>query len=277
MFLVLSKLIGVFVSASNLLVLLVIAGAVALLLRRRRVGKALIWTSALVFLAVGFGPLDSILMRPLEDRFPRPSGDLPDPTGIIVLGGVINPLTSTTREAIALTEDSERLSEAAALAHRYPAARLVFSGGTLGSEDERTSEASIAKSFFVGLGVDPSRIVLETRSLSTAENAAFTRDLLMPQSGERWLLVTSASHMPRAMGSFRHAGFPVIPYPVAYTTSGRSSDYWLIQPNVVSSFARADVAVHEWTGLFAYWLTGRTNELFPGREPHKLTEQEPSR
>ncbi len=109
--------------------------------------------------------------------------------------------------------------------------------------------------------------MLEPRSLSTAQNAAFTRDLLMPQPGQRWLLVTSASHMPRAVGSFRRAGFPVIPYPVGYTTSGLPDDYWTIRFDASTSLVRADVALHEWLGLIAYWLTGRTDALLPGPVP----------
>jgi uncharacterized SAM-binding protein YcdF (DUF218 family) len=166
-----------------------------------------------------------------------------------------------------LTQDGERLSETAALAYRYPNAMVVISGGTAGNGPEATTEAFIAKRFLEDLGVDTSRIVLEHRSLSTAENAAFTRDLLMPQPGQRWLLVTSASHMPRAVGSFRRAGFPVIPYPVGYTTSGLPDDYWSIRLEASTNLVRADVAVHEWLGLIAYRLTGRTDALLPGPGP----------
>jgi uncharacterized SAM-binding protein YcdF (DUF218 family) len=211
-------------------------------------------------------------MRPLEDRFPRPGDEMAEPTGIIVLGGAISPLTSTARGAVALTQDGERLGEAAALAHRYPNALLVFSGGTFGGLLDPATESSLAKSFFVALGIDPARIVVEDRSLSTAENAAFTRDLIRPQPGQRWLLVTSASHMPRAVGSFRRAGFPVIAFPVAYTTTGWPSDYWTITLQAAANLVQTDVALHEWVGLFTYWLTDRTDALFPGPEDEAETQ-----
>lgn len=205
-------------------------------------------------------------MRPLEDRFPRPPADMPEPTGIIVLGGVIG-YPSVPRGAIALTQDGERLTETAALARRYPNAMVVFSGGNpADGTEESSTEAFVAKKFLMDLGVDGSRITLERRSLSTAENAAFTRELLMPQPDQRWVLVTSASHMPRAVGSFRRARFPVIPYPVGYTTSGLPDDYWAIRLQVSTNLVRADVAFHEWLGLIAYWLTGRTDALLPGPE-----------
>jgi uncharacterized SAM-binding protein YcdF (DUF218 family) len=118
-------------------------------------------------------------------------------------------------------------------------------------------EAVIAKRFFMNLGVDESRIVLEGRSLNTAQNAAFTRALVMPQPGQRWLLVTSASHMPRAVGAFRRAGFSVIPYPTGYTTSGNSLEF--------REF-RLEASTNR---LVFYWLTDRTDALFPAPEPAK--------
>lgn len=265
MFLFVSKVLGVLLTVSNGLVVVAVAGALARLAGWRRVGGALTWTAVLGLVLIGFGPVGSILMRPLEDRFPRPPDTMPEPDGIIVLGGVIAS-PSITRGAIALTQDGERLSETAALAHRYPNARIVFSGGTFGNVPDESSEGAIAKRFLIGLGVEESRIVLEPRSLSTAENAAFSRNLIMPQAGQRWLLVTSASHMPRAVGSFRRAGFPVIAYPVGYTTTGLPDEYWAIRLEVSSSLVRADVAMHEWIGLLAYRLTGRTDALLPSPE-----------
>ena len=252
---------------SDVIVVIALAGAVALAFGRWRLGRLLAWITALGLVAIGFGPVGLIMMRPLEDRFPRPPDTMPEPTGIIMLGGVISPFVSAARNAIALTQDGERLSEVAVLVHRYPNAIVVFSGGTSGSTSEAATEAFVAKRFLTDLGVDESRIMLEQRSLSTAENAVFTRELLMPEPGQRWLLVTSASHMPRAVGTFRHAGFPVIAYPVGYTTSGMPDDYWAIRLEASTSLVRADVALREWIGLFAYWVTGRTDALLPGPTP----------
>ena len=256
------SIIGALTVISNLLVLTALAGVIALSFRWRRTGLVLVWTAALGLLLIGFGPIGSMLIRPLEDRFPRPPNDMPEPTGIIVLGGIVSSV-GAPRGAIALTQDGERLSEAASLAHRYPNARIVFSGGTFGNLPEASTEAFMAKRFLTELGVEESRIVLETRSLSTAQNAAFTSELLKPEPGQRWLLVTSASHMPRAVGSFRGVRFPVIPFPVGYTTSGLSGDYWAIRLEASTSLVRADVAVHEWLGLVIYWFMGRTDALFP--------------
>jgi uncharacterized SAM-binding protein YcdF (DUF218 family) len=68
--------------------------------------------------------------------------------------------------------------------------------------------------------------------------------------------------MPRAIGAFRRAGFPVEAFPVDWRTRG-PIDLWLPFESVTAGLRRTDTATHEWIGLIAYWLTGRTSELFP--------------
>ena len=116
---------------------------------------------------------------------------------------------------------------------------------------------------FASLGIAPERIIAEEQSRNTVENAVFSKLLAMPQPGERWLLVTSAHHMPRAMGVFRAADFPVEAYPVDWRTRGPID---LLRPfdSVGRGLERADTAMHEWIGLLIYWLTGRSAQLFPG-------------
>ena len=159
-------------------------------------------------------------------------------------------------------EPAERVTDAVGLALRYPNARIVFSGGNA-NLFSGPSEADFAVSFFESLGVPRDRITLETQSRNTAENAVFTKRLIAPKPGERWLLVTSAYHMPRAIGAFRQAGFPVEAYPVNYQTAGWE-DLWVFSGSLMGGIGGTDQAVHEWLGLFAYWVTGRIPVLFPG-------------
>ena len=90
--------------------------------------------------------------------------------------------------------------------------------------------------------------------------------MITAQPGDRWLLITSAIHMPRAMGVFRHIGLPVDAYPVDWRTTG-PQDLWSIPGSFAGGLSRFDAAVHEWVGLFAYWIMGRSSELFPGPRP----------
>lgn len=109
----------------------------------------------------------------------------------------------------------------------------------------------------------PERLVLESRSRNTYENAVFTRRMVSPEPGETWLLVTSAFHMPRAKALFDKAGFPTVPWPVDYRTTGREG-IGLLRDNPLDSLQTTTLAIREWTGLLAYRLTGRIDSLFPG-------------
>ena len=258
----LSKLAGFFALPANLLMAIGIAGLVLLCTRFRRLASWLLVTSV-VFLAIaGWSPLGNVLILPLEQRFAPydPSRGAPD--GIVVLGGAIAPAVSAARGVVALNEAAERLTVTAELAHRYPKARIVFSGGSNALLSDPIAEAPFAVDELEALGVARSRITAEEQSRNTIENAVFSRLVAQPKPGERWLLVTSAYHMPRAVAAFRAAGFPVEAYPVDWRTRG-PIDALVPFDSLSDGLARTDAAVHEWVGLLAYRLSGRTKELFP--------------
>ena len=145
-------------------------------------------------------------------------------------------------------------------------ARIIYSGGDGRLIRRSGAEATHAGELFESFGIAKDRLFLEDRSRNTVENALFSKELVAPEPGELWLLVTSAYHMPRAVGAFRKAGFEVDAYPVDYRTSGPDD---LLVPFDEASLGlrRTDVAVREWIGLFVYWVTGRSSELFPGPLP----------
>ena len=108
---------------------------------------------------------------------------------------------------------------------------------------------------------------MERRSRNTLENAEFSKAMAAPKTGERWLLVTSAFHMPRSVGLFRKAGFAVEPYPVDWRAGGRDDLVRVLDFRASTGCDARDVAVREWMGLVAYRVTGKTGELFPGPNP----------
>jgi uncharacterized SAM-binding protein YcdF (DUF218 family) len=256
---VLGKLFWGIAAPGNLLLLLLSLGALRLATGRRRRGFSLVATATLGFLAVAALPVGQWLAMPLEARFPRPQ--LPAGiTGIIVLGGAVEPAITEAHGLIALNDATERLVEAVALARRYPEAKLMLSGGDASLLPQQgRDEADIMRDFLVTEGIDAARVLVENRSRNTFENAAYSRAIAKPHDGEVWLLVTSAAHMPRAVGCFRHVGWSVLPYPVDYRT----------EPNPRPSFrlgehlALVDFAVREWVGLLGYRLVGHTDAIFP--------------
>ena len=220
-------------------------------------------TSLVLLVLFGLSPLGNALMLPLEERFPPWDASHGAPDGVIVLGGVIAEDVSAARGAVALNESAERVTVAAELARRYPKLRIIFSGGTNALLFDKGAEAGFAVRQLEDLGVARERIVAEEQSRNTVENAVFSRLIANPQPGQRWLLLTSAFHMPRAIAVFRAAGFPVEAYPVDWRTTG-PMDLVRPYPSVSEGLRRTDVAVREWIGLLLYRLTGKTAELFPG-------------
>jgi uncharacterized SAM-binding protein YcdF (DUF218 family) len=262
MFFVISKIAGFFALPSNIVAALCVLGAVLLATRFRRAGSRSLLIGVVALLLLGYSPLANVLLLPLSERFPAWNSGGRTPHGIIVLGGAIDSDTSLARNSLEMDSSAERIVTMLQLARQYPDARIVFSGGSGDLLRDSASEAPIAGRLLEGFGVARDRVVLEGSSRTTAENAIFTQRLVQPKPGELWLLVTSSFHMPRSVGAFRKAGFDVEAYPVDWRTRG-----WIdaMSPfdKLSAGLARSDVAIHEWTGLVAYWLTGRSGELFP--------------
>src|SRR5437868_3324059 len=216
MFFLLAKILGFFAIPSNLLISLGLLGVGLTATRFARAGRRLAVVSLFLIAIAGLSPLGNALILPLEERFPPWDSARGAPTGIISLGGALDTVVSEPRGEVALNEAAERMTAIAELARRYPDARIVFSGGSGRIIYDGVTEASLAARLFASFGIAKERVVLEDRSRDTDENARFTKELVQPKPSERWLLVTSAYHMPRAIGVFRAAGFPVEAYPVDY-------------------------------------------------------------
>jgi uncharacterized SAM-binding protein YcdF (DUF218 family) len=275
MFFPISKIFWAIAEPVALLLYIGLAGVILSFTRFGRIGRILM-ASAILGLAVGlFTPLGTALLRPLEDRFPQPPTDMAPPTGIIVLGGALDPKTSEARGQTILASDANRLTAAVELARRYPEARVVYSGGAGFLWSESPPEAYVARDLWLALGLPAERISFEAKSRNTFENALYTRELLDPQPGQSWLLVTSAWHMPRSVGIFRRVGMSVVPFPVAYHTFGDARD-WQWNAGTIDRLFALNYAVREWIGLFVYWLTDKTDALFPGPDLEPRTRMQPT-
>ena len=261
-FFILSKLFEFVGQPSRAALILIILGLVLSAGRRARTGRRLAIFGVTLLALILIGPLGHFLAAPLEARFPALPDDMDPPDGIIVLGGSVDEQQSAKRGRITFTEAVERLTAPIGLMRRFPNARLVFSGGSAALSGDKVTEAEIVKRFWREVGLDQGQVVYEDRSRNTYENALFSRELVEPKAGERWLLITSAMHMPRAVGIFRQVGFPITPYPVDYRTDGRIWSLGLVKSSA-QGVSTADLAAHEWIGLLAYRLTGRSNALFP--------------
>jgi uncharacterized SAM-binding protein YcdF (DUF218 family) len=261
-----SKVLGFLTQPSTLMWVLLVVGLVRA--RRpasQRSGLRMAAAAAALMALCGLTPVSTWFKAPLEERFPRievtaGSGAY---AGIIVLGGGEDGRASVLRHQLHINESGERITEGAVLAFRLPQARLIFTGGAAAVLNDNTPGAQSVGAFWREIGIAGERITLEDRSRNTYENAIYTYEILKPKAGERFLLVTSAAHMPRAMGVFRKAGFDVVAYPADYHTNF-PADAIDTFGSIPAGLKRFDESMKEWVGLVAYWLMGRTSALFPG-------------
>ncbi|HEV2899074.1 MAG TPA: YdcF family protein [Pseudaminobacter sp.] len=263
MFFYLSKVFGFFAQPLSFSILLLAAGLLAVFFGWRRTGMTLEVAALLVLVLSAWTSFGALLLEPLEERFARPSNLPATVDGIVVLGGGFEGAVNLARGGYELNSGGDRFVEAAILARRHPGAKIVVTGGTGALILQGEGDADTAPRLLTALGVAPERLILENRSRNTYENAVFTKELVTPRPGETWLLVTSAFHMPRSMALFRKAGFDVLPWPVDYRTSGREG-LGVLRDNATDAMQNTTIAIREWIGLFAYWLSGRIDEPFPG-------------
>lgn len=254
-----SKLFWILTRPESWLLLLLAAAAFALWRERLGAGQRLLGSAIALTLSFGTLPIGEALLRPLETRFPA-NPDIVGPVGIIVLGGSEDGRAMRASGLPEVNDAADRFLGGLALARHHPNAQMIFSGGSAAILGMRVSGAEVAQRIFEEGGIAPDRMLLEGASRNTAENAALTLALIGDPGEGPWLLVTSAFHMPRAMGAFCGAGWRgIVAYPVDYRGLGNGDVGW----DLAERLRTLNIAVKEWIGLVAYRVTGRTGALIP--------------
>jgi uncharacterized SAM-binding protein YcdF (DUF218 family) len=259
LFFYLSKILWFLSAPSSLAVVLTLVGTALLFTRHARLGRTVAAAGAIALVVVAFSPFGKLVMRTLEDRFPIADDTRPI-AGIVVLGGA----AGITRGQVSFNDAASRMTAAIGLALKHPDARIVFSGGDAGFFDRGPqTEAEAGAALFRLVGIAVGRIALEDRSRNTRENALFTREMIGAQPDGRWVVVTSAFHMPRAIACLRAVGLDLEAYPVDFRTEGRAAPDLRPFGRLSEGMRLTDLAVKEWIGLVTYRLAGYTDELFP--------------
>ena len=258
-FWVVSKIAWALIAPETLLLFLMILSVALLWTRYNKQGRILISSTVLIIAMVSVLPFSYWILRPLEDRFAVPE-KLPDRVdGVIVLAGAEDISVTAARGQPSFHGGGERLTTFVWLAHVYPDAVLLFAGGSGSLTDQENKPSTVASKVFSQIGLDPKRVRYESDSKNTSENALKSYELIKPTPDKRWILVTSAFHMPRSVGLFRKVGWNVIPYPVDFNTTKRIRLKFDLR-----EIGRFSQGIREWLGLIAYRSMGRTSTLFPG-------------
>lgn len=225
-------------------------------------GRKLIITALILLIISGLDFLPNMMFKTLEMRVQ--AGKIPEKIdGIIILAGAVE-MESSRPGLVELTDRADRIIEGVILARRYPEARLILTGGSGGlDQDERLKESDYLEKLSLSLGIDKDRLTIERNSRNTHEHALEMSKILSKNG--KWVLITSAFHMPRSLGCFKKEGLNVIPYPVDYKTKVEmfenvSLSTFLPSPGNISRFS---IAIHEWLGLAAYRSIGYIESLLP--------------
>ena len=257
LFFLISKLAAILLRAETWEALLLAGALLALVSGRLRAARGLLFSALAGLLAVGAFPLGDLLIAPLERTYPA-NPQLSQVDGIIVLGGAEDGVGTARHHQVQLNAAAERVTAGLSLAHRFPDARILLSGGSGALRDlarESMPGAEVMAAAFRETGIPQARLLLESRSRNTSENARLSLDLAQPKPSETWVLVTSAFHMKRAMASFERAGWDeLIPYPVDYRADGFLDG---IGWDLAGHLNTLDLAMKEWAGLAVYEASGR--------------------
>lgn len=234
-----------------------VAALLILALLWRKAMKRLLIAALALLLLIGWQPLPDLLLRHLENQSAEfaPDADVSAYAGVIVLGGAQEAaLQSLAHKQPLLNGGAERMTAVTALHLRFPHLKILFTGGEGRLVAEGPSEAERAKAFFTTQGIAADRVLYESASRNTYENAVLSAQLAGVDKAARWLLVTSAWHMPRALATFQKAGWNVTAYPVDFRTGDATpwSEYSLL-----GGAERWQIALHETLGQAMYALAGR--------------------
>ncbi|MEA1989840.1 MAG: YdcF family protein [Pseudomonadota bacterium] len=273
LFFLASKIGWAFLSPGNLLVFLLSLGVLFLLFNNISSAKKILIPTGLVAFVLMAYPVSDYLMQPLESRFSAPETLPGKVDGIIILGGGEDLKRSLSWQVAELGIGGDRYIGTASLATYYPNVPVIFTGGSGSITLQDTDgEGALARSILTTIGIQPERLIIESRSRNTYENFKFTKPLL-PKTQGNYLLVTSAFHMPRAVGIARIQGVNVIPYPVDYRTN--ADELRVFDFDLFDHLKALEPAWREWIGLTVYYLTGKTSSWFP--KPGEQYESKPQK
>lgn len=263
LFFFLSKLIWLLISPDSLLLILILVALVFLYLGKQQLAKKTLSIVSGLLIIIAFFPVGEWLLYPLESHF-QTNPTLPDKiTGIIALSGAEDAELSHIWQQVELGSAAERDLTFLALAQQYPKAKLVFTGGTGSLTKQEYKGADVAKKLFEQLRFDTTPIIFERESRNTYESAIYSKKIVKPAKGENWILITTSWHMPRSIGIFCKAEWPVIPYPVDHQTN--KDNLFRISFDLSDNLLTLKTAIKEWLGLFAYYLSGKTTSFLPSQ------------
>ena len=255
----LSKILWLIINPFNILIFLLLITIFFLFLKKNKLTYFFLSLFLIVLVSFGIFPVGKYLIYKLEKNYHN-AIILPDKVdGLLILGGATNPFLSDEFNQINLNGSVERLVESITLIKKYTEAKIIFTGGSGSINKPKMDHARIAKQFFVQIGLDTDKIIFENKSRNTYENVLYSKNIAKPKKNEKWIVITSAFHMNRAIFIGEKNDWTLIPYAVDFTHPKK----FKFKPNLslLNNLNQMQRGSHEWIGLMAYYLMGRTSRI----------------
>ncbi len=256
----LSKILWIFLNPFNLFIISIIFFFIFNYSKKKIISYFFLIFITLYIFIVGCSPIGKYLLYSLEKNYHNSHHYSGTVDGILILGGATSPLLSREYELISLGESAERLYEAIILMKKNKNAKVIFSGGSGIINRPDLGHSQVAKSFYKKIGIEIDQIIFEDQSRNTYENIIYSKKIANPKINENWLLITSASHMKRALLIADKHNWKLIPYAVDF----KNIKNFKFIPNLklLKNLNTFQQGSHEWLGLISYYLMGRTNKVF---------------
>ncbi len=256
----LSKIIWLLLNPFNIFILFTLLTIILYLVSLKKISIVIFFTNSLYLIIISCLPIGNYLIYKIEKEY-HVNPSIPDKLdGILILGGSTNPLMYKEFNQISVNDSAERLIESVSIIKKFKNSKVIFSGGSGVINRSDLGHSQVAKLFYKKIGLEETRIIFENDSRNTYENIIFSKKLANPKKNENWLLITSASHMKRAMLIGSKNNWQFIPYAVDFRTMKKFS--FVPSLNLLSNINSLQYGSHEWLGLISYYLMNRTNKIF---------------
>ena len=256
----LSKFLWDLLNPFNCILFLFILSAFLNFFKFYKFSKIILYFTFLLFFITGVLPTGSYLLYLLEKNYHNKVNLPENVDGILILSGATNPFLTKEYDQISLNGSVERLTESIQLINKYPKAKVFFAGGSGSVKYPDLSHSAVAKRFYENLNVNIKNIYFGNKSRNTYENIVFAKKKFNPNIDEKWVLVTSAYHLKRAINVGEKLGWKLIPYPTDYKLPKKF--LWRLSFNFFSNLGSFQHSSHEWVGIISYYLMGRSSKIF---------------
>ena len=263
----LSRLYWLYFNPINILIYFLLIGFIFNFFNKKKIFKIINLITFILFILIVVLPNGTYMLWKLENSYSIPKVFPKGIDGILILGGGTDRRLTYQYGQITLNGNVERLTESIDLIRRFPNAKIIYSGGTptLSKIKPKLTGIDVAKMFYTRMGVDINRIIFEDKSKNTYENLVLSKKFIDNKNDEKWLLVTSAFHMKRAMSVAEKLKLNFIPYPVDFTLNKNyrwTRKYIKGTTSFLANMNDFQLAAHEYFGLIAYYLTKRASKIY---------------